>query len=106
LFCFCFALLFWFSFLLGFKVFVCFPLYLFSFKGLLFSSHVAKLSSFDPFQAFSSLEDRCKDHLVDGGSACLIKRKIVDKISKSGQVWRGPAKWSLWMSPAGSDIDA
>jgi len=34
---------------------------------MLISSHVAKLSSFDPSLLFSSVEDLCKDHLVDGG---------------------------------------
>jgi hypothetical protein len=104
--CSVFVLLFYFdlAFYLGLRF--CLFSFVFCDLNVCLSSHVAKLSSFDPFQAFSSLEDLIKDHLVDGGSACLIKRKIVDKISKLGQVWRGPAKWSLRMSPAGSNIDA
>jgi hypothetical protein len=65
-FCFCFALLFRFCFLLRLKIFVYFPL-VFCVVLMLISSHVAKLSSFDPSLLFSSVEDLCKDHLVDGG---------------------------------------
>jgi hypothetical protein len=106
LFCFCFAPLFCFGFLLRLKIFFCFPLSFFSWNACL-SSHVAKLSSFDPSQLSSSVEDRCKDHLVYGGLRLPYKKeRLWIKISKSGQVWRGPARWSLWMSPAGSVADA
>jgi len=59
------------------------------------SSHVAKLSSFDPSLLFSSVEDLCKDHLVYGGLSLPYKKKGIDKDSKLGQVWRVPARWSL-----------
>jgi hypothetical protein len=72
LFCFVFVLLFRFGFLLRLKVFVCFPLF-FWFEILFLSSHVAKLSSFDPSQLSSSVEDRCKDHLVEGGLSLPYK---------------------------------
>lgn len=92
---FVFVLLFWFSFLLRLKIFVCFPLY-FCGTNSFFSSHVAKLSSFDPFQAFPSEEDQCKEHLVEGGLSLPYKKeRHVDKVAKLGQVWRGPAKCSL-----------
>jgi len=67
---FSFCSLFCFCFLLRLKIFICFPLPVF-FECLL-SSHVAKLSSFDPSLLFSSVEDRCKDHLVDGGLSLPI----------------------------------
>jgi hypothetical protein len=100
-FLFAFFVLFWFLlvyfvliFYLGLRSFFVF-LCVFSLRCVL-SSHVAKLSSFDPSQLSSSVEDRCKDHLVQGGLSLPYKKeRLWIQISKLGQVWRGPARWSL-----------
>jgi hypothetical protein len=41
------------------------------------SSHVAKLSSFDPSKLFSSVKDLCKDHLVEGGLSLPYKKESI-----------------------------
>ena len=73
--CFCFVDLFCFGFLLRFKIFVYFPLGFF-FNAYL-SSHVSKLSSFDPSLLYSSIKDLAKITLLMEGSACLIKKEGV-----------------------------
>lgn len=101
LFCFvffCFILV-WY-FLLRLKVLVCFSLCFFWVKKCLFSSHVAKLSSFDPSKLISSIKDRCKEHLVDGGLSLPYKKESIwIRITKLGQVWRSPARWSFVNEP-------
>jgi len=88
-------------FYLGLRSFFVFLCVFFTWNECL-SSHVAKLSSFDPSQLSSSFEDRCKDHLVVGeGSACLIKkkRKIVDKDFKIRSGLEGSCKMVIVNEP-------
>jgi len=74
---FCFDLLFCFDFLLRLKIFVYFPLYFF--VECLFSSHVAKLSSFDPSRFLQVWRIGAKITLVWESSACLINKKDIDR---------------------------
>jgi len=41
------------------------------------SSHVAKLSSFDPSKLISSVKDLCKEHLVEGGLSLPYKKESI-----------------------------
>jgi len=78
LFCFCFAALFCFDFLLRLKIFVYFPLcFVLVVLNAYLSSHVAKLSSFDPSKLISSVKDLCKEHLVEGGLSLPYKKESI-----------------------------
>jgi len=75
LFCFCFLVCFAFVFYLGLRSLFIF-LWGFFFNAY-FIFHVAKLSSFDPSKLSSSVKDRCKDHLVDGGLSLPYKKRAI-----------------------------
>lgn len=77
LFCFCLLLYFVLIFYLGLRslfIFLCVFLLLFN---AYLSSHVAKLSSFDPSKLISSVKDLCKDHLVEGGLSLPYKKESI-----------------------------
>jgi len=77
-----------------FGVFVCFvlileyyfvldfwrPSSLFIRVWVLGSWHVAKLSSFGPLELYSSWRGPRRDHLVGGGTACLVKNELLEYI--------------------------
>jgi len=66
---------------------------------MLISSHVAKLSSFDPSLLFPSVEDLCKDHLVYGGLSLPYKKKGIDKDFKIRSGLEGSFKMVIVNEP-------